>query len=388
MKNLFGEEEIDVKSEVKISNKGNKNQSKNQLSFNKLIARIQKLEGFISSENLKFDKFLQFYQKEIFLKQIELANSKINCAFTFDEFTNKAKLSKKQTTKVKESIVLLFDEAFQFLEPTEEQEALFDKWADVSYKDDILSQQEFQKNMFSTFMSDMFGTDFGANDLDIDNPENVSQFEEKIKNHFEEKSNSKNKAKKKTKKQLEKENQLKAEELAQNKSLRSIYISLTKVLHPDTETDDVLKKEKEEIMKTVTLAYENKDLSTLLKLEMEWVFKTNENFEKLADDKLKIYISVLKERVSELEQEKFMMYRNPRLESVSEYLDCKEDRGIYLMGNERREIEFLINNFNLQIINHEKVKSKSEIIDLIDVFHEVYCDDVNDFEMVNEGFYF
>ena len=71
MKNLFGEEEIVIKSEVKISNKGNKNLSKNQLSFNKLIARIQKLEGFISSENLIYDKFFQFYQEEIFLKQID-----------------------------------------------------------------------------------------------------------------------------------------------------------------------------------------------------------------------------------------------------------------------------------------------------------------------------
>lgn len=40
---------------------------------------------------------------------------------------------------------------------------------------------------------------------------------------------------------------LKVKQEAQSKSLKSIYLSLSKVLHPDKETDPVLKMEKEEL---------------------------------------------------------------------------------------------------------------------------------------------
>lgn len=384
MKNLFSEEEIVVTSGVKISLKGKKDQSKNQLAFNRLISRVQKLESTIMSERIKVDRLFQFYQKTISPKQLELAAIKIDYAFAFDELTDKVRLSKSVTKKIKESIVLLFEEAFEFIEPTEKQEALFDKWADVSYKDDIAIQNELSKNMFSSFVEDMFGNSINLDDLDLDDPESLAEYEAKMKALFEENSNSKSNSKKKTKKQLEKENQIKADELAQNKSLRSIYISLTKILHPDTETEEVLKKEKEEIMKTVTSAYESKDLSALLKLEMEWVFKTSEHLEKLADDKLKIYISVLKERVSELEQEKFMLYRNPRLMDVFGYLDLKESKGFQLIQEEEFLIISVIEDFKGDISSLKASKNKSQIKELIEEFHEEYVEDGFGYGMFDE----
>ncbi len=106
MKNLFGEEENDVKSSVKLSFKGNKDQSKNQIAFNKLIARVQKLEATIESETIKIDRLFQYYQKTITPKQLELATIKIEYAFAFDELTDKFRLSKCATKKIKESIIL------------------------------------------------------------------------------------------------------------------------------------------------------------------------------------------------------------------------------------------------------------------------------------------
>ena len=46
-------------------------------------------------------------------------------------------------------------------------------------------------------------------------------------------------------------------------------MSLAKMLHSDLETDETLKLEREELMKKVTAAYQDKDLNTLLKLEIE-----------------------------------------------------------------------------------------------------------------------
>jgi NADH dehydrogenase/NADH:ubiquinone oxidoreductase subunit G len=257
----------------------------------------------------------------------------------------------------------------------------------VSYKEGLENQMQLSKNMFSSFMEDMFGGALDLDDLDMNDPESMAEYEVKMKALFEENFKSNSTSKKKTKKQIEKENQQKAEELAQNKSLRSIYISLTKVLHPDRETDEKLKKEKEEIMKTVTSAYESKDLSALLKLEMEWVFKTKEHLEKLADDKLNVYISVLKDRVSELEQEKFMIYRNPRLQNIAEYVDLKEVAAVGLMKKEELGLRELIEDFKGDISMTLTMKSKSTIIELIDDFHEVYCGDSYEFDMFNDEDY-
>ena len=201
-----------------------------------------------------------------------------------------------------------------------------------------------------------------------------------LKTYFLEKS------KKKSKKQLEKEELKKQEEAIQNKSIRSIYISLTKILHPDTETDEVLKKEKEELMKAVTAAYEQKDLSTLLRLEMEWVYKTSEHLEKLAEDKLKIYISVLKERVSELELEKHMLYRNPRLENVFPFIKQDENQAKILINHENDQIinEYLDLEGDISIFN--RLKSKSDIIEFIEEFHEYHCEGSDNFGF-NDLFY-
>lgn len=136
--------------------------------------------------------------------------------------------------------------------------------------------------------------------------------------HFEKNPQEKPKAKarKKTAKQLAKEQQ---EEFANEfkvKNIRNIYISLAKLLHPDTETDATLKAEKEEVMKKVTAAYDKNDLLTLLQLEIEWVHKNNTHLHNLKDDVLKLYCDVLKEQLRALQLEKFGLRENPRYNSI------------------------------------------------------------------------
>ena len=77
-------------------------------------------------------------------------------------------------------------------------------------------------------------------------------------------------------------------------------------------------------MKRVTNAYEQKDITTLLKLEMEWVHKTTDHLEQLSDAKLKAYISALKQQVAELEVEKNAIRYNPRYNDVSDYFDIND----------------------------------------------------------------
>jgi hypothetical protein len=52
-----------------------------------------------------------------------------------------------------------------------------------------------------------------------------------------------------------------------------------------------------------TAAYQEKDLHTLLKLEIEIIYKQSENLDHLTDEKLKFLNSALKEQIIELKEE-------------------------------------------------------------------------------------
>jgi hypothetical protein len=121
----------------------------------------------------------------------------------------------------------------------------------------------------------------------------------------------------KTKKQLEKEAKEKQVEEARNKSIGTIYKQLAKTFHPDLEKDETLRLQKEELMKQLTVAYESKDLHTLLRLELQWVQQEEDNLAKLTDDKLGIYNTLLKEQLQELDEKIEAVAMHPRYAPMS-----------------------------------------------------------------------
>jgi hypothetical protein len=227
----------------------------------------------------------------------------------------------------------------------------------------------------------MYGKKVNLDDVDVNDPESVARFQARMKELFEEfkHENSKDKSRKKSKKQIKLEEQEKVSDLIKNKSLRSIYITLSKALHPDTETDEALKNHKLELMKSVTIAYEQKDLKTLLRLEMEWVYKTSEHLEQLAEDKLKVYISVLKERVSELEVERQMIKQNPRFMNITDYIGYPHPVAMNYIKKERLEKINEIKYYEVVSKNTETVMNKKQAKVYLSELHEVvfrnYFDD-------------
>lgn len=354
--------------EIELISKNNSKLSKNQIAFKRLTERIYKLENAIQSEIAKNEKLVKFYIELILSQKLKLAEIKIQLALNFDESSNKTNLSPKITNKLKISILQLCEEAFEFIEVTPEIEKLFDTWSDISYQDELLFKKNLDKHTLSEYMENVFNKSFNLDDVDLDDPESVSRFQQRMKEIMDEKNNSK--SQKKSIRQLKTDELQKIEEIVQNKSIRSVYISLTKVLHPDTELDEQLKKEKEELMKLVTQAYNQKDLATLLRLEMEWVFKTNLLIDTLAENKLKIYISVLKERVSELEQKKYMLKKEPRFLEILPYLIYDENRAIELIKEEEFIIINEIEDLDADVSELNRLKNKNDITEFIEVFYE------------------
>jgi hypothetical protein len=310
--------------QLKIAKKQKQVLSKNQQTFNKLIKKIETFEIKIEETKKLALELTSIYSKDITPVEQKLGNAYFEFALMLDSYVQKLKLTKIQRIDFDEHIVALCDNAMSYIEPDEQQEALYDKYSEVSYKENLENGKLDLLDQFRDYMEDEMGVDIGDFDFDITNEEEARKYAEKIreqldKKQLEEEENELNK--KKTKKQIEEEQKQKLEEELSKKSLRSIYISLAKMLHPDTETDEKLKSDKTELMKKVTVAYDEKDLATLLKLEMEWVHHTSDNLQELTDEKLKLYNKVLSEQVEELEQEIFHIKMNPVYINIFQWLD-------------------------------------------------------------------
>jgi len=373
-------EDIKTVKNLSISVKNQKSLSKNQIMFNKLTRRIENLEKEIEQETNKCENLFKLYNNNIHPTLIKIANERMALAMVLAKATKKYKFSKKKLDMVSNTIIDLCAKAFCDIEPTPEQEEFYNEWSETEYQEEIESQLNESKETIFDFMNQMFGIDIDPN-IDLDNETDMRTLFEKIKVDFE--TSNESSERKKSKKQLLREEQAKAEELVKKKSIRSIYIALAKVLHPDTEIDPVLKLEKEELMKKVTVAFDEKDLTTLLKLELEWVHKENEHLENLADDKLKIYISALKQQVAELEQKKNSLVFNPRYSAVSGFLRFPEPYATSQIKSEASNAKTTYKSLNFLVKDFRNANKKDEIFQFVcdynELIEEAEMKDLSDF---------
>jgi len=353
---------------VKIAAKGKQTLTKNQQLFNKLTKKIEELEIDIEESKKRLTDLLDEYGKKITPKKTEIANANIKLAMAIAGTKNDYKYSKAQYDKLRRAILLLCDEAFQLTQPSPEQEAFYDEWAETSYHEEIEIQQKDAAEQFAAYANFHFGIDIDP-EIFEGTPEDFARIQEEIKAKIEQRQRkNRTKERKKTKKQLEKEELLKAEETIKAKSIRSIYIALAKVLHPDAETNIELKVEKEEIMKQVTVAYENKDLLTLLKLEMEWVKKTTEHLDEMADETLKIFNTALNQQVEELIQERLAMLHSPHFRPIARYTHMKEKTAKNLINKEAKELHKVSENLDTIRSMIVLESNKKEILSIIEEY--------------------
>jgi hypothetical protein len=377
MKNLSKNQEAENKNlSLKISAKNENPLTKNQEIFNKLTQKIEKLEKGNVEHFKKLDNLLIYFNANVKPLITEIANVQLRLALILSEQSGKFNFSKNQTEEINKVILKLCNEAFENIEPTDEQEAFYNSRSKTTYKEEIEEQEKNSKEIFVDMLNTMFGDKFDAGDIE-DSEDGFMNFQKKMNEEFEnlEKNNSKNK---KTKKQIQLEKQKEQEEAVKTKSIRSIYITLAKILHPDTETDPILKLEKEEIMKKVTGAYESKDLPALLKLEMEFVHKQCEFLDQLTDEKLKIYISALREQARELEQEKQSLAYQPKYSEIKNLAFLSEKAATLQLSKDARIFDILKQTYTSQIRAFENRSSKKEIISFVKEYSDDYDDHYDD----------
>jgi len=317
-----------VKLDLKISAAKKKKLTKNQQTFNRLTKRIEQLQQAIGKDTTKLEKVLKTYNANIPHLQQTISKSRLTLAKTLAETAKGIDYDRRQADNLRKVILTLCDEAFDYLEPDRETEQFYNAWSGSSYREEVQANHNAMKRAFAERAKDAYDMEIDPDSLG-DTPEEFVRHARRILDEF--KSSGKQQGERsfgsrKSNAHFVQEELRKKEEAHKLKSMRSLYLSLAKALHPDTEMDAYEKKRKEELMKKVTAAYADKDLVSLLKLEMQWVATETRALDTLPDEKLKLYIASLKEQAATLEEEHASVFYNPRYTPINDFWHLSEQQ--------------------------------------------------------------
>jgi len=354
--------------------------SKEQQAFNKLTAKINSLQQKIESTTSTLQKINTHYHSQVSPKITELGKLKISLAHLLHGKRKMVKLTNVKNEKLNYTIYSLLEDAFSVIEPDKKAIELYNYYAPgASFEEEVNAQ----KSNAMDELSDMFYQQFGVK-IDLSNVDENTDYE-KLQQQFEEQMQNAEykkptgKGRKKTKKQLDKEAMEERKEAIKNKSLRSIYLSLAKMLHPDTVTDEGLKVEKEEMMKVVTLAYNQKNLMELLRLEMQWVNNHQDSLANLDKSTLDIYIDLLKDQAKDLQSQLQMLYLNPAYSRIAHYPLHSEEVALKYLDQDVKGYTLANKKVEDKITNlQSELYLKAIISSCIEDFYE---EDENDMDM-------
>ncbi len=271
-------------SSLKIS--GNKSLNKDsgapilnaaQQAFNVWIEKIERLREAIRVERAKYDALLQTAHKYLIPAYMQLAKAKIAVALALEQAVLTDEYGKRQQQEIGLCIVGLCKQAFAISDPTTEAQALFDRWATQEPFVATESTKPNLKEILASELADVLGDN---EDWEAwqDDPEKLQRMMDALdEKRLQDAQNARNQGKPQTRppKTNSKEAKLKAAEVLKSRSVRTIYIALAKLMHPDMEPDMDMRAAKEEQMKLLIQAYERNDIAALLTMEMEWIHQQN-----------------------------------------------------------------------------------------------------------------
>ena len=293
-----------------------------QEAFNKLRKKIETLQKELKNSTMHFDACLKFYYTEIRPKEEALAKVLTDLVKLLYDFRKKMpRLPSKEKNSLREWILEEIGQIFNLIGISDADPQLHPifKTLNGSSAQDVVDEEffKFKDEMMEMFQKEGIDLDLSAMNSSDDQQEAVFKFFEALNDAKDKMASEKKVRKPLTQREL-KEQELKK---MQKKSVSAIYKRLVKAVHPDLEQDPALKASKEEMMKKVTVAYENDDLYSLLQIEMEWMNRSADRSAAPAPEQLKIYNTVLKDQVGALRNEISMVPFHPKYSPLERFVE-------------------------------------------------------------------
>ena len=337
------------KNKLVVSADQTRSLSKTQTKFNSLVAKIEELKAKKIEFQTKIKEVEIKYHKQVIPLAMEAKNGTVKMVFAVDDAFDQYKLTKKEQEAISRFIVsncqdFLGSEGMFDEEQTAALKDLYEKHEGDPFEED----NEGQDDMVSEMFEKMFGMKIDPKRLE--DKEYMEEMNKQFRGNI---GFNEPEERKKTKKQLEAEAKEKEAEDKMKKDARSIYTQLAKLLHPDTEQDETLREQKEEMMKRVTNAYSENDLYELLQIQLEVEQLNSDALANVSDDLMGSYVKVLQKQVNELEVEiNYSLRQNPIYQQffthTGNYSDAKFKKVVKEIKNGNEMIRQQINICNTQ----------------------------------------
>jgi len=257
-----------------------------QKRFQSLVTRIEAERRTLSAWQSHAPAFRQAYSEVMDPLMDELDAVTRQWAFALDEALAKDSWTATQRTTLR---LLLCEAADSVLASADDAElkALFDKHADVDYD----TEQRIRLIAMKLEVEEETGLDLGDDDIASED-----ELDERIRQ-------SKAAAADATPEAEPLPAKPHANAAEASRSLREIYRKLASALHPDRETDPVQRDAKTAQMQRVNQAYDNRDLLSLLQLQLDIEQIDTHHVADVGDQRLRHYNEVLGEQLEELKDE-------------------------------------------------------------------------------------
>ncbi|MGK7730210.1 molecular chaperone DnaJ, partial [Acinetobacter baumannii] len=150
-----------------------------------------------------------------------------------------------------------------------------------------------------------------------ENADKGSEFEEEFEKYAAEQQQAREQAKQ----QRQQQKREQAEQMAAQ-SLKTVYLKIAAMIHPDREQDETKKLEKTELFQQASQAYEKQDLFYLLKLQLQLEQNKGLGAKELSAEQLRFYKLALDAQSQQLESQiaeildSFQLAKNVKVEHV------------------------------------------------------------------------
>lgn len=275
--------------------------SKEQKQFHKLLEKIEVLKKLIEEKKQLTSKFSQLKNEQVLPLMNQLRDVKLSQVLALDLAYNRITIAKRLKTRLSNEILERVNELLTsfYFDTDQENEimSIFAEHSGTSVEDLKEEQKEVEDTAARDYLWEHYGIILEEEEsADLNDPVVVEKIRAKI---AEEEEYQKYSSKQKTTDTDSIAIKAKALQDKLSKSIRSVYTSLVKHLHPDKEMDEGKKITKTEAIKEVTLAYETKDMLTLLILQAKYGIVE----ETINDGDLRNYNAILKKQAADLENQ-------------------------------------------------------------------------------------
>ena len=290
--------------------------SKAQKSFNSLIKQIEKQRAVLEAWEHAIPPYQRKFTRELLPLTDVLADLQEKMVFCLDTAWGQKGITKSERQLLSTLIADMALVLSQKREDNEVLKAIYNKHSGSDYEQD----EAYNMKGMQSVLEDILGVELDV-DMDKMSPEDFLQHaqEQLAKRQAEDDAywqaqDDRRAKRKKSAKQLAKEAQQEAAEQQVSQSIREVYRKLASALHPDREPDLQERERKTLLMQRVNEAYAKNNLLTLLELQLELEHIDQSSINTISEERLKHYNTVLKEQLSELQQEIFRVEGDFRMQ--------------------------------------------------------------------------